>query len=307
MRVEVDEKIHASGRFGDGHGDGIADSTAEIIQTSEAGSGVEESAGVRQRRFARPHEGFVRDDRPTGPIHDWLVGHPQLFDGARETHLEAHEVAQRLVVLAEKLEALALQKREMMEPDGLADRRLQNARVHGFAEVSERAVVNGLHGGLERGPSRHQDDGHVEVHFSGLTKEPKAVHPGHHDVAHDDVEGASFNERDGGASVRGRGDLVAGRRQNSGVRAELLRVIVDDENASDAGRRGRPARFRFLPHPEISIAPQRQVGERWRRGWPEMPGLAPGRKCQLPSPDANGGLARLFSPRMGESGALTTM
>jgi len=97
-RVQVDEKEARIGVVLHRHGRGSANGAAELGKSIEPLGGVEDRAGMGQRRLLAAQEGLVSEESMIACPHDGLVRHPQGVDGALEACFESGAVTgQRLV------------------------------------------------------------------------------------------------------------------------------------------------------------------------------------------------------------------
>ena len=102
-------------------------------------------------------------------------------------------------------------------------------------DVVESALVHGLHGGLQGGLRRHEDDRHVRIRLARGRQDLDAADVGHPDVGQHDVrpELADAVEARLAAVRHVRGESLVAQQDVEGV--ENARLVVDDEDRGPLG------------------------------------------------------------------------
>ena len=159
--MQVHERERA--RLGDRSLRPTRDRAAERTQLTDALGGVEERAGMAERRVFTAHERFVRVHAARRPRTDRLIGHPQRLHRAVEVRLERCAIAEQSIVLAEQHHRVALRSRDSRQTDRSADGLDELVELERLREVAQRAVAHGVHRGVEARTAGDEDDRHVEV------------------------------------------------------------------------------------------------------------------------------------------------
>ena len=113
---------------------------------------------------------------------------------------------------------------------GVLDRDQDAVQVQRLLDEVEGAQLDAVHGGLDVGVAGNHHHGGVQAHFHEFREHLGAVHPGHLDVAEDDVVFLLFNLLERHEPVFGGIDFVAFVAEDLPQRIADRPLVVYDQN-----------------------------------------------------------------------------
>ena len=173
----------------------------EFVHAVEALGGVDDGAGVRERRLARAEERLVAEHFAARPRDDGLVRHPERVERAAEAGHEPRSIADETIGAAREVERAPLGAREAMQADRVGRDAAEILAVDRLRQIAKSAVFDRGHRRLERRATGDEDDRDVEVVGADTLEKRDPAEPRHVDVAEDDVERAGFDGTDRGLAV----------------------------------------------------------------------------------------------------------
>ena len=138
--------------------------------------------------------------------------------------------------VAHLVDAHGLAEANVVEPeaphvDGAGEHRADGREIERLQDVVERAHLHGVDGARHRALAGHHDADEIGIDLERGAEQRQAVHPRHHQVGEQHVEGLLAQGRQRLLRHREPGDVVAFGRQRAAEGFHLPRFVVDDEQA----------------------------------------------------------------------------